>query len=42
MALGAEASRIQIIAKIDTLDAVQNFAGIIKQADGIVIVRDEL
>lgn len=42
MALGAEASQIQIIAKIDTLDAVQNFAGIIKQADGIVIVRDEL
>lgn len=42
MALGAEASKIQIIAKIDTLDAVQNFAGIIKQADGIVIVRDEL
>jgi len=30
------------MAKIDTLEAVQNFAGIIKQADGIVILRNEL
>lgn len=31
-----------MLAKIDTLEAVQNFAGIIKQADGVVILRNEL
>lgn len=30
LALGADASNIQVIAKIDSLDAVQNFTGIIK------------
>lgn len=40
--LGADDSQIQIIAKIDTLDAVQNFASIVKQADGVVILRNEL
>ena len=42
MTLGTEAKNIQIIAKIDTIEAVQNFAGIIKQADGVVILRNEL
>jgi pyruvate kinase len=30
------------MARIDTLDAVQNFNGILKQADAIVILRNEL
>jgi len=42
MSLGNEAKNIQIVAKIDTIEAVQNFAGIIKQADGVVILRNEL
>lgn len=28
--LGAELQHVQVIAKIDTVEAVQNFAGIIK------------
>jgi len=42
LTLGEQASRIQIIARIDTLEALQNFEGIIKQADGVVILRNEL
>lgn len=42
LALGGDASHIQVIAKIDTMDAVQNFTGIIKQADGVIILRNEL
>jgi pyruvate kinase len=42
MSLSNEAKNIQIVAKIDTIEAVQNFAGIIKQADGVVILRNEL
>ena len=37
-----EKQKIQILAKIDTVDAVQNFNGIIKQADGVIILRNEL
>lgn len=40
--LGPEAAQIKIIAKIDTLEAVQNFTSIVKQADGVVILRKEL
>ena len=40
--LGEDAKQIQIIAKIDTLDAVQNFVSIVKAADGVVILRNEL
>ena len=40
--LGAEAKNMQILAKIDSLEAVQNFVSILKQADGIIILRDEL
>jgi pyruvate kinase len=40
--LGPEAKQIQILAKIDTVEAVQNFSAILKQADGIVILRNEL
>jgi len=40
--LGPEAAQIQVIAKIDSLDAVQNYTSIIKHADGVVILRNEL
>ena len=40
--LGPEAKNMQIIAKIDSLDAVQNFVSILKQADGVIILRNEL
>lgn len=40
--LGSENQHVQIMARIDTLDAVQNFNGILKQADAIVILRNEL
>jgi pyruvate kinase len=33
---------MQIIAKIDSLDALQNFSSILKTADGVIIQRDEL
>ena len=33
---------MQIIAKIDTLDALHNFSSILKQADGVIIQREEL
>lgn len=42
LALGDSAQHIKIIAKIDTIEAVQNFEGIIKQAEGVVILRNEL
>ena len=42
MLLNDSLPKVQLIAKIDTLDAVQNFSGIIKQADGIVVLRNEL
>jgi pyruvate kinase len=40
--MGPEAKNMQIIAKIDTLDAIQNFSSILKQADGVIILREEL
>ena len=42
LSLGADAKKIQVAAKIDTIEAVQNFVGILKQADAIVILRNEL
>jgi pyruvate kinase len=42
LSLGADAKNIQVAAKIDTIEAVQNFVGILKQADAIVILRNEL
>ena len=35
-------SRIGIIAKIDNLEAVHQFDGILKYADGVVVLRNEL
>lgn len=42
LAMGPENANMQVLAKIDTIEGVQNFAGIIKQADGVVILRNEL
>jgi pyruvate kinase len=42
LSLGDENRHVQIIAKIDTLDAVVNFENIVKHADGVVILRNEL
>jgi pyruvate kinase len=42
LSLGADGKNIQVAAKIDTIEAVQNFVGIIKQADAVVILRNEL
>jgi len=33
---------IKVVAKIDSLEGVQNYENILKQADGIVILRKEL
>lgn len=40
--LGKSGEKVHIIAKIDTVQGVQNFATIIKAADGVVILRNEL
>ena len=42
LSLGNENRHVQLIAKIDTLDAVLNFENIVKFADGVVILRSEL
>ncbi len=33
---------IKVVAKIDSLEGIQNYENILKQADGIVILRKEL
>lgn len=35
-------SKIGILAKIDNLEAVHQFEGILKYADGVVVLRNEL
>ena len=35
-------AKLAIIAKIDSLEAVQQFQGILKYADGVIVVRNEL
>lgn len=35
-------SKVAILAKIDSLEAVHQFQGILKYADGVIIVRNEL
>jgi len=40
--LDHDQQKIQILAKIDTVDAVNNFQNIIKSADGVIILRNEL
>lgn len=35
-------SNIGILAKIDNLEAVHQFEGILKYADGVVVLRNEL
>ena len=40
--LGKEGAQMHVIAKIDTMESIQNFTTIIKQADGVVLLRNEL
>ena len=40
--IGPEHNHIQLIAKIDTIEAVNNFENILKQADGVILLRNEL
>lgn len=40
--LGKEGEKIHIVAKIDTVQAVQNFTTIIKSCDAVSILRNEL
>lgn len=40
--LSGEGSKVHILARIDTVEAIQNFETIVKQADGVVLVRNEL
>lgn len=40
--VGPEHNHIQLIAKIDTIEAVNNFENILKQADGVILLRNEL
>lgn len=37
-----ENKNVKIIAKIDTVDAVHNFENILKHADGVILLRNEL
>ena len=37
-----ENNRAKVLAKIDSIDAVSNFESIIKQADGVVILRKDM
>lgn len=41
-ALGKDGEQIHVIAKIATVEAIQNFTAILKAADGVVILRNEL
>lgn len=42
LALGDLGKKVGILAKIDTLEAVHQFEGILKYADGVIILRNEL
>ncbi len=42
LTLSDEMKHCRVIAKIDSMDAVQNFETICKHADGVVILRNEL
>ena len=41
-ARGDKGNRLGILAKIDNLEAVHQFQSILKYADGVIIVRNEL
>ena len=41
-ARGEDGQKIGIIAKVDNLEAVHQFEGILKYADAIIILRNEL
>lgn len=40
--LGPQGAHIQILAKIDTIEALHNFEDLIRIVDGIIINRTEL
>lgn len=42
LSIGEASRRISILAKIDTLEAVQQYEGILKEADGVILLRNEL
>ena len=42
LSLHDDCKHIRLFAKIDTIEAIQNYESILKQADGIIIVRNEL
>lgn len=42
LSLSDECKHVRLFAKIDTIEALQNYENILKQADGIIIVRNEL
>ena len=41
-ALGVHGQHIQILAKIDTVEAIHNFNELITSADGVIVNRVEL
>ena len=42
LSLGDTARKINILAKVDTVEAVHQYDGILKNADGVILVRNEL
>ena len=40
--LGEQGNRIKILAKIDSVEAVHAFNDILKEADGVIISRNEI
>jgi pyruvate kinase len=40
--LGPSGAHIQILAKVNTIEALKNFEDLVKNADGIVLNRAEL
>jgi len=40
--LGPAGAHVQILAKIDTMEAIHNFEELVKVADGIIINRVEI
>jgi pyruvate kinase len=40
--MGPDCSKVQVLAKIDCLEALHNIEAIIKAADGLILNRTEL
>ncbi len=41
-AMGPSCSKVQVLAKIDCLEALHNFEALVKASDGIILNRSEL